>query len=113
MRKAFVMSVNEGCEEQYLQRHQPIWPDLEKTLFAHGVTTYSIFLNQETRQLFAYVEFTSEKQWRAIAETAVCQRWWAHMRELMPANPDNSPVSCELREVFHIESANLANRNVA
>jgi len=22
----------------------------------------------------------------------------------MPSNPDNSPVSCELREVFHLES---------
>ncbi|HAA73854.1 TPA: L-rhamnose mutarotase, partial [Candidatus Latescibacteria bacterium] len=26
------------------------------------------------------------------------------MRELMPSNPDNSPVTKELREVFHIES---------
>jgi hypothetical protein len=25
------------------------------------------------------------------------------MRELMPSNPDGSPVSGELREVFHIE----------
>jgi len=34
----------------------------------------------------------------------VCQRWWRHMRDLMPSNPDNSPVALELREVFHIES---------
>jgi L-rhamnose mutarotase len=27
------------------------------------------------------------------------------MRELMPSNPDDSPVSHELREVFHIEQA--------
>jgi L-rhamnose mutarotase len=33
----------------------------------------------------------------------VCRRWWQHMRELMPSHPDNSPVSTELREVFHIE----------
>jgi L-rhamnose mutarotase len=33
----------------------------------------------------------------------VCQRWWKYMREVMPANPDNSPVSTELKEVFHIE----------
>jgi L-rhamnose mutarotase len=25
------------------------------------------------------------------------------MKEVMPANPDDSPVSSELREVFHIE----------
>jgi L-rhamnose mutarotase len=26
------------------------------------------------------------------------------MREIMPANPDDSPVSQGLREVFHIQS---------
>jgi hypothetical protein len=25
------------------------------------------------------------------------------MKEVMPANPDDSPVSSELRQVFHIE----------
>jgi L-rhamnose mutarotase len=68
----------------------------------HGVRTYSIFLHAETRQLFAYVEFRSEAEWKAIAQTEVCQRWWAHMRELMPSNPDSSPVSVEMQEVFHL-----------
>ena len=33
----------------------------------------------------------------------VCKKWWAYMKDLMPSNPDNSPVSRELKEVFHIE----------
>jgi L-rhamnose mutarotase len=33
----------------------------------------------------------------------VCRRWWRYMRELMPVNPDDSPISRELREVFHVE----------
>ena len=103
MRKAFVMLVNAGAEEEYEQRHRPIWPELEKTLLGHGVRNYSIFLHAETRQLFAYVEFESEAQWEAISRTEVCQRWWKYMRELMPSNADNSPVATELREVFHIE----------
>ena len=103
IRKAFVMSVHAGAEQEYERRHRPIWPGLEKELIAHGVHTYSIFLHTETRQLFAYVEFASKAQWNAIAATEVCQRWWAHMRELMPSNPDNSPVTEELREVFHLE----------
>ena len=104
IRKAFVMAVHPGAEEEYERRHRPIWPELEATLRAHGVTTYSIFLHAETRQLFAYVEFASEAEWQAIARTEVCQRWWAHMRELMPANPDHSPRSIELREVFHLSA---------
>jgi L-rhamnose mutarotase len=103
-RKAFVMSVDAGHEAEYERRHQPIWPELEKALLDYGVKTYSIFLHAETRQLFAYVEFADEQQWRAIAQTEVCQRWWKHMREIMPSNADGSPVSVELKEVFHIEA---------
>ena len=103
IRKAFVMSVNPGREAEYEQRHRPIWPELEQTLKAHGVHNYSIFLDAATRQLFAYVEIEDEQRWNAIAQTPICRKWWAHMRELMPSNPDNSPKSVELREVFHID----------
>jgi L-rhamnose mutarotase len=92
-----------GQEAEYERRHRPIWPELETTLKAHGVTSYSIFLHPETRQLFAYVEFESEEQWNAIAETDVCRRWWAYMKDLMPTEADDSPRSTEIREVFHVE----------
>ncbi|HIH87990.1 TPA: L-rhamnose mutarotase [Candidatus Bathyarchaeota archaeon] len=104
IRKAFMMSVHPGREAEYEARHSPIWPELEKTLKEHGVHTYTIFLHPETQQLFAYVEFEDEAQWDAVADTPVCRRWWAHVHELMPSNPDDSPVAEELREVFHIES---------
>jgi len=104
IRKAFVMSVNAGCEAEYEKRHNPIWPELEQSLLDHGVTNYSIFLHPETRQLFAFVEFTDEAQWQAIAQTEVCRRWWKHMSDVMPANDDHSPQSIELKEVFHMES---------
>jgi L-rhamnose mutarotase len=103
IRKAFVMSVHPGFEREYEARHDPIWPDLEAALRDHGVRNYSIFLHPETRQLFGYAEIESEEQWNAIAQTAICQQWWAYMKELMPTNPDNSPVSDDLREVFHID----------
>ena len=97
------MSVYPGREAEYTRRHQPIWQELHDTLLAHGVRTYSIFLDPGTNHLFGYVEFDSEAQWDAIAATSVCQRWWASMRELMPSNEDNSPISLELREVFHLD----------
>jgi L-rhamnose mutarotase len=108
-RKAFVMSVNAGMEEEYERRHSPIWPELEALLEEHGVLNYSIFLHPETRQLFGYAEIEDEERWSAIANTAVCQRWWAFMKDIMPGNPDNSPVSRELKEVFHIDSGRKDN----
>ena len=102
IRKAFVMSVHPGHEAEYARRHQPIWDELAAVLKAHGVRNYSIFLDQETRQLFAYAEIEDEARWAAIAQTEVCQRWWKHMGDVMPSNPDQSPVSRGLQEVFHL-----------
>jgi L-rhamnose mutarotase len=110
IRKAFRMSVDPGRHAEYERRHNPIWRELETTLVAHGVRSYSIFLDVATSDLFAYVELESEERWKAIAETEVCRRWWRHMREIMPSNPDDSPISRELRPVFHIEGGGPAPR---
>ena len=103
IRKAFVMHVNPDQHEEYSRRHNPIWPELEETLKSHGVHNYSIFLHPETHQLFAYVEIEDEATWQSIAETDVCRKWWKHMGDLMPTNPDNSPRSFDLQEVFHVD----------
>jgi L-rhamnose mutarotase len=103
IRKSFVMSVHPGREAEYARRHQPIWDELAATLKAHGAHNYSIFLDPDTRQLFGYVEIEDEARWAAIAQTDVCQRWWKFMGEVMPSNSDHSPVSRELREVFHLD----------
>ena len=102
IRKAFVMSVNPGCEAEYARRHQPIWQELADVLRAHGVHNYSIHLLPETRQLFGYAEIENEERWQSIAQTEVCRRWWKHMADVMPANPDSSPVSAPLQEVFYL-----------
>jgi L-rhamnose mutarotase len=103
IRKAFVMSVYAGSESEYQSRHRPIWDDLAAVLKDHGAHNYSIFLHSETRQLFGYVEIEDEERWAAIARTEVCQRWWKHMADVMPSNPDSSPVSLDLNEVFHLD----------
>lgn len=103
LRKAFVMQVNADCHEEYERRHSPIWPELAATLKAHGAHNYAIWLDAERNLLFASVEIESEERWNAVAQTEVCQRWWASMTALMPSNPDNSPVSQPLKPVFFLE----------
>jgi L-rhamnose mutarotase len=103
IRRAFRMSVHAGAEGEYERRHNPIPDDLERVLLEHGVSTYTIFLDPASRDLFAYVEFESEELWDRIAGTEACRRWWRAMTEVMPVNDDDSPVSRDLREVFHLE----------
>ncbi|HVN82652.1 MAG TPA: L-rhamnose mutarotase [Terriglobia bacterium] len=103
LRRAFLMRVHPDQHLEYQRRHNPIWPELEQALKSHGVHNYSIFLDRENSRLFAYVEIEDEARWNAIAQTEVCQRWWRHMKSIMPSNPDNSPESKGLVEVFHLD----------
>jgi L-rhamnose mutarotase len=102
IRKAFRMAVNLQETVEYERRHSPIWPELQEVLRAHGVHDYSIFLDETDGSLFGYVEIEDEARWDAIAQTPVCRRWWTYMRDIMPTNPDDSPRSVPLREVFHL-----------
>ncbi len=97
------MIINADAHDEYERRHNPIWRELAYVLKNHGVSNYSIFLEKETNQLFGYVEITSETQWNSIAETEICRRWWAFMKDVMATNDNDSPVSAELKEVFHLD----------
>jgi len=98
-----MMALKPGQQDEYERRHNPIWPELQETLRKHGVHNYSIFLNKNTDQLFAYAEIETEGLWQRIAETETCRRWWAQMKDLMFTNVDDSPVTVVLDEVFHLE----------
>jgi L-rhamnose mutarotase len=97
------MTLKPGNQEEYERRHNPIWPELRETLTQHGVHNYSIFLDGGSDRLFAYAEIESDERWKQIAQTEVCRRWWAHMKDLMLVNDDDSPVAVDLKEVFHID----------
>ena len=38
----------------------------------------------------------------ALPDHPVMKKWWAHMADIMATNPDNSPVSVDLKPVFHM-----------
>jgi|SRR5690625_1007798 len=102
IRKASIMTVYEGKYDEYQRRHDELWPEMEKALKEHGAHNYSIFLDERNGQLFAYLEVEDEEKYDQIAQTEICQKWWEYMEPLMETNPDHSPVSIELKEVFHL-----------
>ena len=105
IRKAFVIQAKPGMAAEYQRRHNPIWPELEQALKQHGVSNYSIFLREQTNELFGYLEVEDETKFRKIAETAVCQRWWRYMTEVLVCESGDSRKGKEegLREVFHLD----------
>ena len=103
IRKAFKMKVYKESHAEYEKRHNEIWDSLVQILKKHGSHNYSIFLDEETSDLFAYVELENEDLWNKVAETEECKKWWAFMKDIMETNPDNSPKSVELKEVFYLK----------
>lgn len=102
-RLAFKMKLKPSFKEEYTKRHNEIWPELSALLKAAGVSEYSIFLDEETNTLFAFQKVSGEGGSQDLSQNSIVQKWWDYMADLMEVNPDNSPVSKELEEVFYLE----------
>jgi len=103
VRKGFCMRVHPDAHDEYEKRHNELWPEMEAELKKHGVITYSIFLNRENSVLFGYLEIQDEALWQGMAATPVNRRWWRFMKDIMEVNPDDSPVTTELKQVFCLD----------
>jgi L-rhamnose mutarotase len=102
-RLAFKMKLKPGFAAEYEKRHNAIWPELKKLLYDAGVRDYSIFLDKETNVLFAVQKVVGDSGSQDLGKTEIVQKWWKYMADIMETNPDNSPVSIPLDEVFHID----------
>ncbi len=102
-RVAFKMYLNEGQKEEYKKRHNELWPELHQLLKDAGISEYSIFLDEETNILFAFQKLSGTGSSQDLGKTEVVQKWWAYMSDIMKSNPDNSPISKPLDEVFYME----------
>ena len=101
-RVAFKMKLLKGYEEEYRKRHDAIWPELKTLLKETGVEDYSIFLDEETNILFGVLKIEKKIKLDELPSHPVMKKWWAHMKDIMESNPDNSPVSIPLKELFYL-----------
>jgi L-rhamnose mutarotase len=102
-RIAFKMRLKAGCAAEYKKRHDEIWPELKVLLKKNGIADYSIFFDEETLSLFAVQKQEGSSSSQDLGRTEIVQRWWAYMSDIMETNPDKSPLSVPLPEVFHLE----------
>ncbi|MEO7312960.1 MAG: L-rhamnose mutarotase [Chitinophagaceae bacterium] len=101
-RIAFKMKLFPGQEAEYQKRHDEIWPELVTLLKDSGISEYSIFLDPETNALFGVLKAGAPVKLDELPSFPVMQRWWKYMGDIMESNPDNSPVSIPLKEVFYL-----------
>lgn len=102
-RLAFKMKLFKGQEAEYKKRHDEIWPELSQLLKDNGISHYSIFLEEETGFLFGVLNVEDPANMDRLPAQAIMKKWWAYMKDIMESNPDNSPVSVPLKEVFYMD----------
>jgi L-rhamnose mutarotase len=102
-RAAFTMKLKPGNVEEYKRRHDEIWPELSQALTKAGISDYSIFLDENTLTLFAVQKLSDKNTSEALPGLPIMKKWWDFMADIMDTNPDHSPVSLPLKEVFHMD----------
>ena len=102
-RIASLMKLKPGFEAEYKRRHDEIWPEMLAELRTAGVSDYSIFLDPGTLVLFAVQKRAEGSTADDLPRKEIVKRWWEYMKDIMETNPDNSPLSVPLVEVFRMD----------
>ena len=101
-RVAFRMQLFPGMAVEYKRRHDEIWPELAEILRRAGISEYSIFHDEYSNNLFGVLRCIDATVLDQLPNDPIVKKWWASMKDVMETNPDNSPVSCVLHEVFYL-----------
>lgn len=102
-RVAFTLQLPASAIPEYKRRHDEIWGELTTAIRAQGVHNYSIFAAPHLDVVFGYLEVDDLERWKRSGEDEVTRRWWAYMADVMPTNPDKSPIQADLQPVFHLD----------
>lgn len=102
-RYAWKSTVLPGKLEEYIRRHDEIWPEMKEILHAAGIRNYTIW--NVGNELFGYYECDSAAYAAKVqAESPMVARWNRYMKDVMVMEPDpETGAQPRLRQVFLLE----------
>ena len=85
---AWKASVKEGCMEEYIRRHNEIWPEMLEVLKQAGIQNYTIW--NVNHDLFGYYECEKGVDFAASvqAQSAVVAKWDVYMSDILMMEKD-------------------------
>ncbi len=96
-RRAWLLRVREGKEEEYRRIHRAVWPELIQAAKAAGLRNHSSFICG--RNVIAYGEAEDlDATFARILETDVKKRWDQAMSSIL-----EEPDSESFEEAFHFD----------
>ncbi|MCY0880812.1 MAG: L-rhamnose mutarotase [Firmicutes bacterium] len=95
---SFKLQIREGSENEYVRRHQAVYPELLKAFGENGIKTYNIFMDGTT--LYAYMEAKDiESALKAIQFHPANIQWQKFMSDILIAD-ENGITMTKLTNVF-------------
>lgn len=103
-RYAWKATLLEGKKEEYIRRHDEIWPEMVEVLREAGICNYSIWT--VGNHLFGYYECSKGRAYAAKvqSESPVVARWNVYMKDVMIMDRDpETGAQPKLQEVFRLD----------
>ena len=102
-RYAWKAVVKDGMKEEYVRRHNEIWPELVQVLKDAGIVNYSIW--NVGNELFGYYECEKGADFAAKtqADSPVVDRWNEYRKDVMVMEMDpGTGAQPKAEEVFYL-----------
>ena len=101
---AWSAKIKDGMKDEYVRRHDEIWPELVALLKEAGICNYTIWTDGVT--LFGYyeceqgIDFAAKTQ----AESPIVDKWNEYMKDVMIMEMDpETGAQPMLKEVFRLD----------
>ena len=87
-----------GMKQEYIRRHDALWPEMAETLSDAGIVNYTIWCVGD--QLFGYYECEkgAAHASRVQAESPVVARWNVYMKDVMVMHMDPATGTAPVAE---------------
>lgn len=110
-RIAFRLYVKPEMLDEYMRRHDPVWPEMLEEIAASGRRNYSIF-HVGNGELVGFYEVDDDAAAQAyLANSEIAAKWEADMGRFFVAQEGRADQNAEtFPEVFHLESQLAAAR---
>lgn len=98
---AWKATIVDGKIEEYIRRHQNLWPEMKEVLTAAGIKNYTIW--NVGNELFGYYECEQGVEFAAKAqrESEIVARWDEYMKDILIMETDpETGAQPKLTEVF-------------
>ena len=103
-RMAWKGRIKPGCKDEYIKRHDEIWPEMTAVLKEAGICNYTIFANGD--ELFGYYECEKGIAYAEStqANSPVVDRWNEYMKDILELEMDpETGAQPKLTPIFRMD----------